>query len=559
VVVIAACGGGGAAGPIDASTPDAAPPDAAVDAAPPDAAIDPMRALAATRFRANCASCHGQLGAGGHSWINEALAPWIAGHEPDRIRAAVRAGRLPHMPAFHVDEIDDELLDALAAYVNELPDGWLAPPAHDVVVTIRDEDPWMSPMQLRVEPGQVVRFQNQGATYHDVSQLEWVASHGMEGDASGQLGPDGVFFWRAPDEPRVYTFLCKDHPYMRGEIHVGLDPVAPVHTPTAPMGPPPVAGTGELWVAAQWQDRIGAPGDGIIHVIDAETWEDVALIPAGNNPHNPWFLEGEDVLVVTSWFDNHVTFIDANARAPIRDVIVGATAAHVMAPWGRDVIWVSIEGSHYIESLDATSWNVVPRRIMLSGNMPHGLGEGGGRLLVAHSMTDDASIVDLTIEQETALVPAGHYPLGAAVSPDGSVGFIGNCLDETVSIIDMGTATKMEDVPLAGCVVQIAVTPDGSRAVVAHGSMTAVIDVATRTVLADVQTGKGAHGVAIGPSQAGGDLAYVTHKFDDHVAVIDVETGVHLGDVPLTLTTSDKRAIVGVTDTGGQGIVWRSK
>ncbi len=550
-LLLTACGGSAEQGADGGAPPDAV----SVDVAPPDAFVDPLTTLAVARFRANCATCHGERARGGTSWVNEAPAPWIGGHTRDDVVTAVRDGRPPRMPAFHPDEISDELLDAIAAYVAVLPGGWVPPPAHDLEVVLRDEDPWLFPMQLRVEPGQTVRFHNEGATYHDVSQLEWVASHGAEGASSGQLGPNGDFYLRFTSAG-VHTFLCKDHPYMRGEIHVGSDFAPPVHVPSAPAPPPAVQGVGEIWVAAQWQDR-GVPGDGVLHVIDASSWQDVAQIPAGNNPHNPWLLDGNQVVVVTSWFDNKVTFVDAVSRAVLDERVVGATAAHVLAPPGAGVIFVSVEGSHYLEALDPVAWGFVPRRVMLSGNMPHGMGYGGGRLLVAHSMTDDASLVDVATSAEIALLPAGHYPLGAAVTPDGRVGFVGNCLDETVSVLDLDAQTKIQDVPLAGCVVQIAVTPDGARAIVAHGSRTAVLDVASLIVLADLETGQGAHGVAVLPAATGGDLAVVTHKFDDHLSVIDVTTGLHLGDVPLALTTTGKSALAGATNTGGQGVIWR--
>ena len=160
-------------------------------------------------------------------------------------------------------------------------------------------------------------------------------------------------------------------------------------------------------------------------------------------------------------------------------------------------------------------------------------------------------------EQLRGLAPAGRYPLGAAVTPDGAVGLVGNCLDGTVSFLDLALATRIADVPLGGCVAQIAVNAAGTRAAVAHGDRTAILDVASRAVLSDVVTGKGAHGVWMGPAADGGTFAYVTHKYDDHVAVVDVATGAHLGDVPLVHATTGRAALVGATDTGGQGVVVR--
>jgi DNA-binding beta-propeller fold protein YncE len=262
-------------------------------------------------------------------------------------------------------------------------------------------------------------------------------------------------------------------------------------------------------------------------------------------------------VVATHWFGNEISVIDAAARAVVRERTVGATAAHVLSPPGSGVVWVSIEGSHYLEALDPHTWGFLPRRVLLGGNMPHGLGWGGGKVLVANSMTDNASIVDVAASAEVGLAPAGRYPLGAAVTPDGAVGLVGNCLDGTVSFLDLALATRIADVPLGGCVAQIAVNAAGTRAAVAHGDRTAILDVASRALLSDVVTGKGAHGVWMGPAADGGTFAYVTHKYDDHVAVVDVATGAHLGDVPLVHATTGRAALVGATDTGGQGVVVR--
>lgn len=567
-MLLAACGNGGGESRGNVTIPDAFFHDAtlpdmsdAANDATPDARTytDDELEAAAGIFRANCSTCHGpELGNGAESWVTGMGTRALAGIPSPIIAVMVRAGQPPHMPAFHENEISDEQMGALGAYIESLPDGTREPPSHDFEVAMRDHDPWFFPMQLRIEVGQTVRFVNEGATYHDTSQFEWVETGGQEGFGSGQMGPGGTFYRRF-DKAGVVTVMCKDHPYMRGEIHVGQEPKAPAWKPSEPQPLPSRAGVGEIWVAAQWQDRDDGSGDGVLHVIDASSWTEVAQLPAHNNPHNLWGIDDGARIVVTNWFDNTLTIVDAVAREIVDEKTVGATPAHVMAPPDSSIVWVTIEGSHYVEALDPASWWFArDGRIMLSGNMPHGLGFGGGRLLVANSMTDDASVVDVATGVETAVIPTGTYPLGATVTSDGAIGFIGNCLaNTTLSILDLEAGEKTDDVALDGCVEQIAVTDDGSRVVVAHGNMTAVIEVATRTVIADLPTGLGAHGVAIGPAEDAGTFAYVTHKYDNHIAVIDVNSAEHLGDVPLSVGETGHSALVGVTDTGGQGIFAR--
>ena len=55
----------------------------------------------------------------------------------------------------------------------------------------------------------------------------------------------------------------------------------------------------------------------------------------------------------------------------------------------------------------------------------------------------------------------------------------------------------------------------------------------------------------------GGAYAYVTHKFENYVSVIDVGSMVKVGDVPLVLTTTGNVSLAGATDTGGNGVAVR--
>ena len=71
-----------------------------------------------TIMRANCGTCHGQLGEGGFSWVNPKKdAPRIAGKSTGNIKETARKGEVPEMPAFPPQEINDTELNNLANYI----------------------------------------------------------------------------------------------------------------------------------------------------------------------------------------------------------------------------------------------------------------------------------------------------------------------------------------------------------------------------------------------------------------------------------------------------------
>jgi DNA-binding beta-propeller fold protein YncE/mono/diheme cytochrome c family protein len=563
--------------------PNLAPPSAQAQTQVTGASAIPQRPQVAKPrarrpeeiFRANCATCHEIQGEGGVSWIDTSrIAPDIAGDEPFLIEHRVRGGRVPAMPAFPAQEISALELSALARYVNELPASYVPEPAYQATVTILDEDPWFSPMQITIQPGETVRFVNSGDTYHPVLDLAFMESGGERGTSSGLIGPGGVYFRRFPRRGTT-TLLCGIHPYMRGEIHVGQGFTPPGYAVDPPAALPSLAGVGEVWVCAQFQDWPGKAEDGVIQVIDAATWSVTHTIPAGNNPHNLWFGAGSAQAVVTSWFDNVVTRIDTATKSVVGgDCIVGASPAHVTSDPSGTYWYFTVEGTHYVRRFTQAGgpYGLCQPPLFtevgwLGGYGPHGLWYGGGKLVSANSLDSTFSILDAATLLELACLPAGMMPMGASTDTAGTLAASGN-MGASVSVYDLTSLTWIRDIPLAHGAIQVPFSPDDAYIFAANGDRVTVIDAAlaadpvgcpdpAAAIVTEIPTGKGAHGIAFGPRAGGGTLAYVTHKFENYLSVIDVDSLVRAGDVPLVTSTTGKVSLAGATDTGGNGVaVW---
>src|SRR5262245_21129692 len=78
---------------------------------------------------------------------------------------------------------------------------------------------------------------------------------------------------------------------------------------------------------------------------------------------------------------------------------------------------------------------------------------------------------------------------------------VGNFKDNTLTVIDTGTAAVVATVPVAAVPHGMGITPDG-RAVYVSGdaaSTVSVIDTATDRVMRDSEVGKAPHGLALTP------------------------------------------------------------
>ena len=90
----------------------------------------------------------------------------------------------------------------------------------------------------------------------------------------------------------------------------------------------------------------------------------------------------------------------------------------------------------------------------------------------------------------TVPLPAGSFPQGVAITPDGAFAYVVHA-PNIVSVIDTATNTVVASVPVASSGSGIAVTPNGVFVYVANttNNSVSVISTATNTVVATVPVG----------------------------------------------------------------------
>jgi YVTN family beta-propeller protein len=160
----------------------------------------------------------------------------------------------------------------------------------------------------------------------------------------------------------------------------------------------------------------------------------------------------------------------------------------------------------------------------------------GTHVYVTNSLYGNTvSVIATATNTVTATVAGESYPYGAAVSPDGTHVYITNNSGNTVSVIATATNTVTATVAGESYPYGAAVSPDGTHVYITNGdgNTVSVIATATNTVTATVPVGSYPEGVAVSPD---GTLVYATNNGDGTVSVI-ATAGVSFGTVPVATTT----------------------
>jgi YVTN family beta-propeller protein len=127
---------------------------------------------------------------------------------------------------------------------------------------------------------------------------------------------------------------------------------------------------------------------------------------------------------------------------------------------------------------------------------------------------------------------SGTSPEGLSLSPDGSMLWVCNRDDGTVSILDPYTLALQGTLNSGRSPVRVAFTPDGNRAYVVNAGEAAVtvFDPRSRARLGSVPVGLYPLGIAI---DIDGTKAYVASTRDDEISVIDLGTNNVIERIPV--------------------------
>ncbi|MBR0683242.1 YncE family protein [Roseomonas eburnea] len=268
----------------------------------------------------------------------------------------------------------------------------------------------------------------------------------------------------------------------------------------------------------------------------------ISTVAVSVSPHNVQAVgDGRRLFVVGTAAGAHGSdHARAEGRLVVLDTVPGA-APRVVAeiPAGRHPGHVVADAAGeraFISDSEADALLVVDvaaRRVVASvpvGDYPHGLrpSPDGREVWLANVKDGTVSVVDVAAGREAARIQVGPAPVQVGFLPDGSRAYVSLRDANAVAEIDTRSRRVLRRIPVGRGPIQVYATPDGRLLYVANegtrrapGTTASVIDVATGTVVATIETGRGAHGVVV---CGAGTRAFVTNLYDDTLTEIDVAT-----------------------------------
>lgn len=276
--------------------------------------------------------------------------------------------------------------------------------------------------------------------------------------------------------------------------------------------------------------------DGIVHNIQISPDGKVVaatLVPGGHGGHG-----GHDEENTGS-----VLFYDAETDVLLKTVSVGNHPAHVVYSKDGKYVLVTNNEDDTVSVIDASSYEV--KTTISTGKGPHGfrISDNSQYAYIANMGEDTVSVINIDTLIEERKIEVGKTPVTTGITSDGKTLAVTLFAENAMAILDLETNESVK-VDVGFGPAQVYIGPDDKYAYVANqgtedkpSSSMSIVDLVSKTVVAEIETGKGAHGVV---TSADGKFAYVTNMFENTVSIINLESKevstIEVGEIPNGIT-----------------------
>jgi YVTN family beta-propeller protein len=213
------------------------------------------------------------------------------------------------------------------------------------------------------------------------------------------------------------------------------------------------------------------------------------------------------------------------------------------APSSAQKAYVANAGANTVSVIDTTTNGIVGSAIPV-GTFPVGVAvtPDGSQVYVTNVLDDTVSVIATASNTVTATINVGLAPFGMAMTTDGSTVYVANSGDGTVSAISTANNMVANTYNVGVDPTGIAVTPDGSKVYVANsgnGSGNTVSVIVQGVVGSPITVGTAPQGLAVTPD---GGKVYVANNQSNNVSVID--TAHDTAAVPFAVGTNPEGVAV---------------
>jgi YVTN family beta-propeller protein len=276
--------------------------------------------------------------------------------------------------------------------------------------------------------------------------------------------------------------------------------------------------------------------DGIVHNIQISPDGKVVaatLVPGGHGGHGDHDEENT----------GSVLFYDAETDDLLKTVSVGNHPAHVVYSKDGKYVLVTNNEDDTVSVIDTSSYEV--KNTISTGKGPHGfrISDNSKYAYIANMGEDTVSVINIDTLIEERKIEVGETPVTTGITSDGKTLAVTLFAENAMAILDLESNESVK-VEVGFGPAQVYIGPNDKYAYVANqgtedkpSSSLSIVDLVSKTVVAEIETGKGAHGVV---TSADGKFAYVTNMFENTVSIIDLESkevsSIEVGEIPNGIT-----------------------
>jgi len=261
---------------------------------------------------------------------------------------------------------------------------------------------------------------------------------------------------------------------------------------------------------------------------------------------------------IANSISNNVSVINTTTNAVIATIPVGQTPTSVSVSPDGTRVYVTNQRSNTISVIN-TATNSVISTIAVAAFSPTSVSVSpdGKLLYVVNLNSNNVLVFSTTTNTVLATIGVGGYPVGIAISPDGSMVYVANS-SNTISVIDASTDQVKTSIPVGNSPYGIAISPDGNTVYVAMSGANNVtlINTTTNLVTGTIPVGSNPAGVAVSPN---GNYVYVSNQTSNSVSVINTSTNkvvftIPVGSNPAGLSFSPDGSMVYVANEDGNTV-----
>jgi DNA-binding beta-propeller fold protein YncE len=310
--------------------------------------------------------------------------------------------------------------------------------------------------------------------------------------------------------------------------------------PSEPAQPPPPPKQSAA-PTAQPILLVANKADATVSVIELPGGKVLATLPTANGPHEIAVSRDGARAVISGYGDQgepgrSLTVLDLRALAVERTIDLGELRRpHGLAYLHDDQhVLVTAEANAAVAIVDVVAGTVV-KTLPTSAQGTHmvALARDGKRAYTANIGSGTLTAIDVDSMTSDAAKPAVPRCEAIAITADGREVWTASLEQNVIAIFDVPALSPDGQIPAAGVPIRITPTPDGKTMLVSNveGSTLQVIDVATRKV--DSIAIPATNGTTAAPIGAvvshDSATAYVALAAENRVAVVDLATRTIIG------------------------------